>query len=284
MIELRAGALRCELLPALGGCVAGLWLDGEPVLRSTAAAQLASARLAACHPLVPFSNRVGHASVVWQGTQQPLVRNSGDPPHAIHGVAAQRAWEVLDSDGASAMLAYEHRPDASWPFAFDCSHTLRVTPSGLEMTLALTNQAGRPAPAGLGWYPRFPKRPGSHVRLQAAGRWQFGADWLPAARVASTGLTADATTLAADDCFDGWAGTVELADNAQRVLVGSGLGRVVVHATASGEDIVIAPVSHVPNAVHLYAAGADAAALGLAVLAPGETLVAQMRIAVEKTA
>ena len=26
MIQLKAGALRCELVPELGGCVAGLWL------------------------------------------------------------------------------------------------------------------------------------------------------------------------------------------------------------------------------------------------------------------
>jgi aldose 1-epimerase len=32
-IELASGALRCAIKPALGGCLAGLWLDGVPVLR-----------------------------------------------------------------------------------------------------------------------------------------------------------------------------------------------------------------------------------------------------------
>ena len=36
-------------------------------------------------------------------------------PHAIHGVGWQRPWSVLDSDDSFAMLAYEHRADASWP-------------------------------------------------------------------------------------------------------------------------------------------------------------------------
>ncbi len=95
MIELRAGRLRCELHPELGGCIAGFWRDGEPVLRSTPAAQLASARLAGCYPLVPFSNRIGHATLVWQGREHPLGRNNGEEPHAIHGVGWQRPWTVL---------------------------------------------------------------------------------------------------------------------------------------------------------------------------------------------
>ena len=34
-IELTRGALRLALRPDLGGCIAGLWHDGLPVLRST---------------------------------------------------------------------------------------------------------------------------------------------------------------------------------------------------------------------------------------------------------
>ena len=123
MIELRAAALRCELVPELGGAVAGLWLDGVPVLHSTPAAQLQSARQAGCQALVPYSNRIGQAAVVWQGTQQPLVRHPGDAPRNILGLGWQRPWEVLDADEGSVMLACEHRADSGWPFAFDCSHT-----------------------------------------------------------------------------------------------------------------------------------------------------------------
>jgi aldose 1-epimerase len=170
MIELQAGRLRCELHPELGGCIAGLWLDGKPVLRSTPAKDLASSRLSGCYPLVPFSNRIAHASLVWQGTDHPLVRNNGDEPHAIHGVGWQRPWAVLDEDASTAMLAYEHRPDNAWPFAFDCSHTYRIKPGGLEMTLAITNQSAAPAPAGLGWHPYFTKRPGSRIAFRATGR------------------------------------------------------------------------------------------------------------------
>jgi aldose 1-epimerase len=281
MIELKAGRLRCQLRPELGGCIAGLWLDDIPVLRSTPAALLASARLSACYPLVPFSNRIGQASLVWLGTQHPLVRNNGDEPHAIHGVGWQRPWSELDSDATSAMLAYEHRPDTAWPFAFDCSHSLRLRPGALDLTLALTNQSERPAPAGLGWHPYFDRRPGSHIAFRASGRWEMGPDKLPTGRSPSPGLDADCATLDVDHCYDGWDGIVELRDARLRLRVVSPLTRVVVFNSPSRDYLAIEPVSHVNNAVHLYAGGTPAEALGLTVLQPGDTMTAQMAIEVE---
>lgn len=281
MIELQAGGLRCAVEPELGGCITGLWLGDEPVLRVTPAAQLTTARLSACYALVPFSNRIGHASLVWQGTQHPLVRNNGDEPHAIHGVGWQRPWSVLDEDASSVMLSYEHRADASWPFAFDCSHTLRLKPGALELTLALTNQSPQPAPAGLGWHPFFLKRPGSHIAFHATGRWEMGADKLPTGRSVSQGIDADCAGVDVDHCYDGWDGVVRLRDDVLRINVRSGLTRLVVFTNPTREFVAIEPVSHVNNAVQMVASGSAATELGLATLQPGETMMAQMTIEVE---
>ena len=57
---LRDGALRCDIAPALGGCIAGLWCGGVPVLRSTPAVDLQTVRLSGSYPLVPYSNRLGY--------------------------------------------------------------------------------------------------------------------------------------------------------------------------------------------------------------------------------
>lgn len=284
MIELRAGALRCELVPELGGCIAGLWLGDEPVLRSAPAAQLQSARQSGCYPLVPFSNRIGQATLVWQGTQHPLVRNNGDEPHAIHGVGWQRPWSLLDGDERCAMLAYEHRPDAGWPFAFDCSQAFRLREDGLELTLALTNQSAQPAPAGLGWHPWFPKRAGSHLAFRANGRWEMGADKLPTTRAPSAGVDAPCAQLDVDHCYEGWDGQAELRDGVLCVRLTSNLRRLVAFTTPARDHLAIEPVSHVNNAMQLYAAGAPAAELGLVVLQPGESMMAQMAIDVERIA
>lgn len=283
MIELRAARLRCELQPDLGGAVAGLWLDEVPVLRSVPAAQLASARGAACHALVPFSNRVGQAAVVWQGTQQPLVRHPGDAPHAILGLGWQRPWTVLDEDGTSAMLAFEHRADAWWPFAFDCSHTIRLTPSALELTLGFTNQSSQPAPAGLGWRALLARDADLQLAWRAGGRWDFDLDRLPSLRRDDAGHDGAAAGLGLAQCYEDWNGEVLARAGGHTVRLRSPLTRLLVCNDPEQDAIALEPVSHVPNAVHLYAAGAPADALGLALLQPGDSLMAQLRIEVEAT-
>jgi aldose 1-epimerase len=281
MFQLQAGELVCEIEPRLGGCIAGLWLGGVPVLRSTPAAQLTSARQAGSYALVPFSNRIAQATLLWQGTQHPLVRNNGAEPHAIHGVGWQRAWEVLESDGDFALLAYEHRPDPSWPFAFDSSQTLRLRDGALELTLSMTNQSREAAPAGLGWHPYFVKRSRSRISFEATGRWEMGPDKLPTERRPAHGIDAPCAFLDVDHCFDGWSGTVDLRDELLHTRVTSGLSRLVVFTNDTREFVAIEPVSHVNNAMSLVDAGADPAQLGLAILQPGESLSAQMSIAVE---
>jgi aldose 1-epimerase len=282
MVQLRVGSLVCEIEPRLGGCIAGLWLDGVPVLRSTPAGQLVSARESGSYALVPFSNRIAQATLLWQGTQHPLVRNNGAEPHAIHGVGWQRPWQVLDSESDYAMLSYEHRPDSAWPFAFDCSQTMRLRGQALELTLSLTNQSGQPAPAGAGWHPYFVKRPGSRISFEAGGRWEMGADKLPSRRDVSTGLAAECAALDIDNCFDGWSGTALLRDDLLHTRITSNLRRLVVFTNSTRDFIAVEPVSHVNNAMNLVDAGADPAELGLAILQPGESISARMAIEVEK--
>jgi aldose 1-epimerase len=281
MVSLQAGALRCEIEPQLGGCISGLWLGDVPVLRSTPAGQLTSARQAGSYPLVPFSNRMAQAALEWQGTRYPLVRNNGDEPHAIHGVAWQRPWRVLEQDERHALLAYAHAPDPSWPFAFDCSQALRLREGALGMTLSLTNQSRHPAPAGLGWHPYFVKRERSRIAFEAMGRWEMGADKLPTVRKPAHGLDADCAFLDVDHCFDGWDGVAHLRDERLRVRVRSNFSRLVVFTNDTRPYIAIEPVSHVNNAINLHAAGTPAEALGLCVLQPGESLTAQCTIEVE---
>ena len=281
MIELKSGSLRCEIEPALGGCVAGLWLGDEPVLRSTPAAQLTSARQSGSYPLVPFSNRVGQAKLEWQGTLYPLVRNNGDEPHAIHGVGWQRPWEVLDTDGSYALLGYEHQADSSWPFAFDCSQTLRLNEKGLELTLALTSHSPAPAPAGLGWHPYFVKRHRSRINFSATGRWEMGDDKLPTTHKPSRGIDADCRFLDVDHCFDGWDGLARLRDEVMRVQIHSSMKRLVVFTNDTRDFIALEPVSHVNNAIALQQQGLSAEQLGLTVLQMGDSIMATMTIEVE---
>ena len=280
-LSLASGALRCDLAPALGGCVAGLWLGDVPVLRPPPA-QLMSARQSGCYPLVPFSNRIAHATLLWQGTSHPLVRHPAEPePHAIHGVGWQRPWEVLEAEAGIAMLAYEHRPDSAWPFAFDVSQTFRLTGDALEMGMGITNQSNQPQPVGLGWHPWFVKRSRSRIAFEASGRWDMGDDKLPTQRKASRGLDADCARLDVDNCFDGWPGTLQLRDEVLHVRLESNLRRLVVFTNDTRDCVAIEPVSHVNNAIALAGGSSEKMKeLGIEVLAPGASLSAQLTITV----
>lgn len=280
-LVLAHGPLACTIRPDIGGCITRLSFGGIPVLRASETDPPASARLAGCYALVPFSNRVAHASLRWQGTSHPLVQNNAPEPHAIHGVGWQRAWEVLEQDAHFAMLAFEHRADGAWPFAFDASQTFRLGSHALELTLGVTNQSGVPVPMGLGWHPNFAKRTGCRLAFAATGRWEMGEDKLPTHRVPTAGLDVAASALDIDHCFDGWTGTAHLQDEHLRVRLDSNLQRLVVYTHPSRDLVALEPVSHVNNAINLVEAGASAEQLGLVVLAPGESLTAQMSITVE---
>jgi aldose 1-epimerase len=155
----------------------------------------------------------------------------------------------------------------------------------LELTLSMTNQSATPAPAGLGWHPYFVKRARSHIAFEATGRWEMSGDKLPTHREPSDGLDADCAGLDVDHCFDGWSGVVQLRDELLQIRISSSLSRLVAFTNSSRDFVAIEPVSHVNNAVNLLDAGSgQAGELGIRVLAPGESMSAQMSIAVERVA
>ena len=284
VIELSCQTFRCDIAPDIGGCVAGLWLDAIPVLRVPATPALSSARQAGCFPLLPFSNRVGHASLLWNGSRYPLQTTAGDEPHAIHGVGWQRPWRVLEASAQHARLAYEHLPDESWPFAFAAVQTFRLSAHALDLSLSLCNRSAHIVPAGLGWHPYFVKRQRSHLSFDASGRWEMGADKLPTHRAASPGLDTDCAALEVDHCYDGWPGVVHLRDEQLHTRVTSSLDRLVVFTNDSRHFVAMEPVSHVNNAFHLMGApGASAAGLGVRQLQAGESTHATMRIHVARS-
>lgn len=282
-VTLHCAELQCDIKPELGGCISGLWLGGIPVLRSTPVQDLQSVRQSASYPLVPFSNRVGNATLQWLGTDHPLVRNWAPEPHAIHGVGWERSWTVLEATGAFTLLSYEHKADASWPFDFDTSQAFKLEANALEMSLSITNQSIVSAPAGLGWHPYFVKRADSRLHFDAKGRWEMGADKLPTVHSSSVGLHGDCATLAVDHCFDGWSGEVRLHDRLLTTRITSSLSRLVVYTAPGRDTIAIEPVSHTNNAMNLMAQnGTSAADLGVCILLPGQTFSCEMRIEVER--
>ena len=283
-LTLHYGDLRCDIKPALGGCIAGLWMGDVPVLRSTPADELHSVRLAGSYPLVPFSNRVSHARLHWQGAAHPLVKNFEPEPHAIHGVGWERPWAVREANDTSAVLSYQHKADAAWPFDFDSAQAFKLSSQALEMSISITNQSQVPAPVGLGWHPYFAKRSDSRIAFSSAGRWDMGDDKLPTQRRDNPGLDLGCATLTVDHCFDGWHGELHLRDALLHTRISANVSHLVIYTKPGLNCVAIEPVSHVNDAINLMArTGATAESLGLQILKPGETFSCAMRIDTERT-
>ncbi len=280
-LTLSCGAMRCELAPALGGAIAGLWHNDVPVLRSTPSGQLRSVRESASYPLVPFSNRIGHGQLHWAGVRYPLAHNFAPEPHAIHGVGWQRPWLVQQTKPDYALLSLQHEPDDGWPFAFHCAQSFQLGPDRLTLSLQATNRSGMAVPMGLGWHPYFVKRASAHLRFAASGRWEMGADKLPTVRQPLAGLDTDCATLDVDHCFDGWVDALYLRDAVFETTVRSSLSHLVVFTNPQRDFVAIEPVSHVNNALQLAERLlCPAQALGLQILQSGESLSAHMAIGV----
>ena len=273
-LELAAGELRLALRPDLGGCIAGLWLGPLPVLRSTAPQELARSRLSGCYPLAPYSNRLGFRRFRWLGEDHTTQPNFDDNPHSVHGVAWQRPWTVLGSDGGQAELAYEHEGDAHWPFAFAARQRFELSEGSLTARLSVTNRAAVAQPVGLGWHPYFPKRTRSRLHIELTDRWEPDASGLPTRKHAQAGIDGDIAHMDFDNCFEGWRGDAHIRDEKMRLSLRSSLPYLVVFTPQTKPYYCVEPVSHVSNAIHF----ADPLAHGLRKLAPEETFEAWMTL------
>lgn len=269
-----------SIRPDLGACIEALQLGGVDVLRSCAPGSLTHVRLSGSYPLVPFSNRVAHAQLVWNGTSHPLVKNFPGEEHSIHGVGWKRAWQVLDVQNDSCMLSLEHTADAAWPFAFDASQTFRLYGNQLTLLLSITNQSDRAAPVGLGWHPYFVKRAQSHLEFASTGVWGMGGDKLPTGLQESTGLHQACADLVVDNCFEQWSGQVLLQDEVMRVKMESDVKRLVVFTNPDKDFIAIEPVSHVNNAMNLGNAK-ESEKQGVVILQAGQSHQISMTISVD---
>jgi aldose 1-epimerase len=272
--ELHAGALRLALRPDLGGCIAGLWHRHTPILRSAEPAELGASRLSACYPLVPYSNRIGHARFRWKGRDFATRPNFGDGPHSVHGVGWQRPWETLSSSAVEVVLRHRHAPDADWPFAFEATQYFSLSPQAMHVEMVVTNLADEPQPIGLGWHPYFPRRARSRLHVELAQRWDNDAGGLPVRKVAQPGIDADVAHLDFDHCFDGWRGAARIRDERFALQLSSSLDRLVVYTPATRDYFCVEPVSHVSNAIHM----AEPLAHGLRSVAPGESTRAWMQL------
>lgn len=295
-VTLRAGDLALELCPETGGSIARLRLGGADLLRPASDADIAAGdpRRLGSYPLFPFSNRVRHGRFAFRGADYRLALNFGDHPHAIHGNGWQRQWRVAERTAGMARLVLDHDPAhdgaESWPFAYSAAQEFHLAAGGLRVVLTLRNDDTRPQPVGFGLHPYFPRTPAARLTARLTGMWRADETLIPVEHVPLPPALDFAAGRAlggveCDNCFTGWRGpaVIDWPDRGLRLTIEAspGFGNLVIYVPPGRDFFAVEPVTNVNDAFNLAAAGAGDT--GLVVLAPGATLVGEVRLGVTRT-
>lgn len=279
MSAIEQGQTRLTFLPRVGGAVASFTIAGRDVLRP-ATVEADDALMTASFPLVPFCNRIPHGRFVFGGREVALPPNLAGHPHALHGQGWRSAWAVERAAGGEALLSHDHAPDA-WPWAYRAEQRFQLLDAGFRVELSVINMGETAMPAGLGFHPYFPRRPGETLTAANDGVWlidtdalptihhsgPWEADWTAGAPVEGHGLI--------DHCYTGWDQRAVLRAPGQpdTVITASPECRWLHVYVPPGEDyLCVEPCASRPNP---FGEGDT----GMVVLQPGERRSIWMEIA-----
>jgi aldose 1-epimerase len=238
-----------------------------------------------CFPLVPWSNRIGHARFRYNGKDYALRPNFAPEAHAIHGEGWRAPWSIRRQTDDTLQLVFEHTDTGAarggWPWPYRAVQEIALTSEGMTVRLALTNQGTTPMPGGLGLHPFFPKMPAARLTARLERMWVNGPDMLPTGTVEANdpagGLDLHAQAL--DNCFAGWDGRADLDLHTGRLRVtidaDEVFGHLVIFVPPGDDYFCVEPVSHANDAVNL--AERDTACTGLRRVEPGETFSGSIR-------
>ena len=281
MIRLTAGASRAEIVPGMGGGMAGLWEGAWPVLRPWSGEERDGPFALACNLLVPFSNRISQGGFPFEGLQHSVAPNLAGEPYPIHGDGFQRIWTIghVTDDRAELVLT----TGEIGPFRYAARVTYHLRPQQLDIQLSLTNLAEVALPFGLGLHPWFPRHKETRLRFAASGFWPETGDHLPATRQAVALQNGGPWSAWAplppgliNTGFSSWDGTAQIDHGAAGVpvhLTARGLDTALLYSPSSAADFFcFEPVSHPVDAHNLPGQP------GLVRLACGETLSASMTL------
>lgn len=282
-LKLAAGAWTAELLPACGGSIASLRLDGVDILRPTPASTRQVLDTAS-FPLVPYANRIANGRFEFEGRAIELPRNFGDHPHPLHGVGWLAAWQVAERSDRSATLTLDHAGDAAWPWAFRAVQQADLDAQGLTLRLTLSNLGDTTMPAGLGFHPYFPASVATRLKAQFSQAWLSDAEQIPSEAVSPGhfGNWADGDVVRrkalVDHCHAGWDGIARIEQPGHVVtLQATGAKWLHLYMPPGEPFFCVEPVSHLPDAVNRP--GHD-----MAPLKPGDEMSIEMRIAARQDA
>jgi aldose 1-epimerase len=285
---LTRGPLSLRLAPGRGGGIASFECcavsnENISIFRPFDAEDKSPTALAS-FPLVPFVNRVRGGAFSFRGREVTLARNMPPDPSPLHGQGWLHAWDVERLGSDHAELAYRHAAD-EWPWAYEARQTFALDEDGLSLVLACTNLSDEPMPCGLGQHPYFLCTPKTRLDTGVETVWTIDDHVLPVDQVAAEGRYDLRERLVCgqglDHGFGGWSGRALISDPDLpfRIAMSSPDAHFFqLYSPASGDLFVAEPVTHANAAMN--APEEEWTALGMRVLAPGETMSLTMRVEV----
>ena len=247
---LRAGGAALSLSPANGGRVSSLTLPGPDGATLEVVGRGGPGVVGwGCYAMAPWAGRVRRGVLTWDGHrhQLPLAM----PPHAIHGVTLDRAWEIVAQDDLSLTLRCGF--DSRWPWAGHAVQHVALLGDGSGLRARIeVRSAGDAFPAWTGFHPWFARSLGAggpvSLDLLAGGMLRRDDDGMPTDDVLAV------TQGPWDDVFVDVAWPVTLTwPGALRLTVSSPAPYAVVF-TERPTAVCVEPQSAPPNAAELGAA------------------------------
>ncbi|QPC94653.1 aldose 1-epimerase [Mesorhizobium sp. INR15] len=284
-ISLASDPLNVRISPRGGAIVDGHTANGVPFLRPYKSQAEFGVADCACFPLMPIGNRVEDNAFSFGGRMVTLSPNAADPLY-IHGDGWLGTWEIGEHCADYVGLSFDKRADTASPYAYHARQSFQLAGARLELHLSVENTGTFALPFGLGFHPFFPRTPLTTLSAPAQAWWTERDGHLPANRNAIAEDVDFSTARLLPDRwlnngFEGWNGVARIVWPERRLGVkieaDTAFGRYMLYAPDSDKSFFcFEPMSHTPNA--LKHCGTDL--MGLKVLAPGETLGADLAMTV----
>jgi aldose 1-epimerase len=243
-LTLRSGAATVTVHPDAGARIGQVDVAGQPLLVDVPAHDRRHPMMWGSYPMVPWAGRIRGGRFPFDGTDHQLPINHRDAPgpgreHAIHGLAFDGTWEVVDADDSSCRCAIS----LEWEFGGTVTHTVALLDDRVVMTLMVEATDG-PFPAEVGWHPWFRKP--DRLEFSPSAMYERDEFGLP------TGRLTDPTPAPWDDCF---VNTLPITLHYDRqvapaVTVRSGCDHVVVYDEPA-DATCVEPQSGPPDAFNL---------------------------------
>jgi aldose 1-epimerase len=103
--------------------------------------------------LLPWPNRLADGRYTFDGEQYQVAISEPSRMTALHGLAAWRAWSLVEHEADRVVLRLSLFPSPGYPFFVDTTVEYRLGSDGLRVTTTSRNVGDHPCPYAMGFHP-----------------------------------------------------------------------------------------------------------------------------------